>query len=67
MRVKMRRFTTVQDYVVYVNMEEVVRIWREPRLLQDGSENPKAGQTALMYKGGVTDHVKESLEQVLGI
>lgn len=62
--IKVRRFKTVAGYDVWVNMDNVARIWVEPAKLQDGSENPKAGQTALMYNGGVTDHVEESLREV---
>ena len=57
-KVLMRRFETVRNYPVYVNMDNVARIWVE-------NEGEHRGQVAIMYAGGMTDHVKQTLSQVL--
>lgn len=68
-KVLMRCFTTKAGYKVYVNMDNVVRVWTEPKTLlqEDGTEveNTRAGETCIMYPGGVVDHVEESLREVL--
>lgn len=68
-KVLMRKFNTTSGYPVYVNMDNVVRLWVEPPTLPDGNggqtENTRAGQTALMYPGGMVDHVEETLKEVL--
>lgn len=53
--IRFRRFTNAKGEVMFVNMEKVLRVWFDE----------EKQQTAIMYDGGFTDHVKESLREVL--
>lgn len=64
-----KQLTTAAGYHVWVNLEQIIRCWVEPETIKDSDdkdvENPRRGETAIMYAGGVTDHVVESLEAVM--
>ena len=49
---------TYAGYPVYINSSNIVRVWIEP-------EGERKGQTAVMYAGGVMDHVTCSIASLL--